>query len=117
MIARRPDEVLEELAESAAAAQQARTEADAVRAAAQRTLDDVTARQARLEADIAEYEVQYDALSAPQQQEVVAGQSMAAAPAAAAGGAAQTAVDTALARAVMPTCGAPVGRTPSTAQD
>ncbi len=117
VIARRPDEVLGELAESAAAAQQGRTEADAARAAAQRTLDDVTARQARLEADIAEYEVQYDALSAPQQQEVVAGQSMAAAPAAAAGGAAQTAVDTALARSVTPTCGAPVGRTPSTAQD
>ncbi|SHN67202.1 Cell wall-associated hydrolase, NlpC family [Geodermatophilus obscurus] len=89
-IAGHTDEVLEEVAESAAA-----------RAAAQRTLDGVTARQARLEADTAEYQAQYDALSAPQQQEVVAahaGQSVAAAPAAAAGGAAQTAVDTALAQ-------------------
>ncbi|MGY1679394.1 C40 family peptidase [Geodermatophilus sp. SYSU D01176] len=70
-------------------------------AAARRTLDDVTARQARLEADIADYQAQYDALSAPQQQEVVAahaGQPVTAAPAAAASGVAQAAVDTALAQ-------------------
>ncbi|SET04417.1 C40 family peptidase [Geodermatophilus poikilotrophus] len=100
-IAGHTDEVLGEVAESAAAAERARTEADAAQAAAQRTFDDVTTRQARLEADTVEYQAQYDALSAPQQQEVVAahaGQPVAAAPAAAASGAAQTAVDTALAQ-------------------
>ena len=99
-VAGHSDEVLGEVAESAAAAQQSRTEADAARAAAQRTLDDVTARQARLEADITQYQARYDALSAPQQEVVAAhtGQSVAAAPAAAASGAAQTAVDTALAQ-------------------
>jgi cell wall-associated NlpC family hydrolase len=100
-IAGHTDEVLGEVAASAVAAQQARTEADATQAAAQRALDDVTARQARLEADIAGYQAQYDALSAPQREEVVAahaGQSVAAAPAAAASGAAQAAVDTALAQ-------------------
>jgi cell wall-associated NlpC family hydrolase len=100
-IAGHTDAVLGQVAESAAAAQQARDEADAARTAAQRTLDDVTARQAQLEADIADYRAQYDALSAPQQQEVGAahaGLPVAAAPAAAASGVAQTAVDTALAQ-------------------
>ena len=100
-IAGHTDEVLGEVAASAVAAQQARTEADAAQTAAQRALDDVTARQARLEADIAGYQAQYDALSTPQQQEVLAshaGQSVAAAPTAAASGAAQAAVDTALAQ-------------------
>ena len=100
-IAGHTNEVLGEVAESAAAAQQARADADAAQSDAQRTLDDVTARHARLEADIADYQAQYDALSAPQQQEVVAahaGQSVPAAPAAAASGAAQIAVDTALAQ-------------------
>jgi cell wall-associated NlpC family hydrolase len=100
-IAGHTSDVLGEVAASAAAAEQAHADAGAAQTAAQRTLDDVTARQARLEADIADYQAQYDALSAPQQQEVVAahaGQSVAAAPAAAATGAAQAAVDTALAQ-------------------
>ncbi|WP_245177503.1 C40 family peptidase [Geodermatophilus sp. DF01-2] len=94
-------EVLGEVAESAAAARQARAEAETAQAAAQRTLDDVTARQTQLESDIADYQAQYDALSVPQRQEVVAtrvGQAVVAAPAAAASGAAQIAVDTALAQ-------------------
>ena len=100
-IAGHTTEVLGQVAESAAAAQQARAEADAAQSAAQRTLDDVTARQAELEADIADYQAQYDALSALQQQEVVAahvGQPVPAAPAPAASGSAQIAVDTALAQ-------------------
>jgi cell wall-associated NlpC family hydrolase len=103
-IAGHTDDVLGEVAASAAAAEQARATADAAQAAAQRTLDDVTARQTRLEADIADYQAQYDALSAPEQQVVAAhgGQSVAAAPAAAASGAAQIAVDTALAQAGDP---------------
>ena len=100
-IAGHTSDVLGEVAASAAAAEQAHADAGAAQTAAQRTLDDVTARQGRLEADIADYQAQYDALSAPQQQEVVAahaGQSVATAPAAAATGAAQAAVDTALAQ-------------------
>jgi cell wall-associated NlpC family hydrolase len=100
-IAGHTSDVLGEVAASAAAAEQAHADAGATQTTAQRTLDDVTARQARLEADIADYQAQYDALSAPQQQEVVAahtGQSVAAAPAAAATSAAQAAVDTALAQ-------------------
>ncbi|MGY1663077.1 C40 family peptidase [Geodermatophilus sp. SYSU D00705] len=102
VIAGHTTDVLAQVAESAAAAEQATTDADAAQAQAQATLDDVTARQAQLESDIADYRAQYDALSAPQQQEVVtahAGQPVAvAAPAAAASGAAQAAVDTALAQ-------------------
>ena len=100
-IAGHTDEVLGEVAASAAVAQPARAEADAAQAAAQRTLDDVTARQARLEADIVDYQARYDALSATQQQEVGAahaGQAVTAAPAATASGVAQAAVDTALAQ-------------------
>ncbi|MGY1761387.1 NlpC/P60 family protein [Geodermatophilus sp. SYSU D00779] len=100
-IAGHTDDVLGEVAASAAEAERAHADADAAQTAARRTLDEVTARQARLEADIADYQAQYDALSAPQQQEVVAahaGRPVPAAPAAAATGAAQAAVDTALAQ-------------------
>ena len=100
-IAGHTDDVLGEVTASAAQAERAHADADAAQTAAQRMLDDVTARQARLEADIAAYQAQYDALSAPQQQEVVAahaGRPVTAAPAAAATGAAQAAVDTALAQ-------------------
>ncbi|MGY1624105.1 C40 family peptidase [Geodermatophilus sp. SYSU D00965] len=101
-IAGHTNDVLADVAESAAAAERAQQEADAARAQAQASLDDVTARQAQLEADIADYQAQYAALSVPQQQEVVtahAGQAVAApAPAPAASGSAQAAVDTALAQ-------------------
>ncbi|MGY1691760.1 C40 family peptidase [Geodermatophilus sp. SYSU D01105] len=101
-IAGHTNEVLAEVARSAGAAEQAQQDADAAAAQAQATLDDVTARQEQLEADIADYQAQYAALSAPQQQEVVtahAGQAVAAAaPAPASSGAAQAAVDTALAQ-------------------
>ena len=61
---------------------------------------------------------QHDALSAPQQQEVVvahAGQAVTAAPATAASGVARTAVDTALAQVGDAYVWVPAGRTPSTA--
>jgi cell wall-associated NlpC family hydrolase len=102
LIAGHTTDVLVDVAETAAAAEQARTDAGTAQAQAQRTLDEVTARQAQLEADIADYQAQYDALSAPQQQEVLtahAGASVpAAAPAPASSGTAQAAVDTALAQ-------------------
>ncbi|MGK5113438.1 MULTISPECIES: C40 family peptidase [unclassified Geodermatophilus] len=102
VIAGHAGDVLTDVATRAAAAEQARAGADAAQAAAQQALDEVTARQAGLEADIADYRAQYDALSAPQQQLVQtahSGQAVpAAAPAPAASGAAQAAVDTALAQ-------------------
>ena len=49
------EQVLGEVVRSAAA-QQARVDADAARAAVQRTLDDATARQAALEGDIADHQ-------------------------------------------------------------
>jgi cell wall-associated NlpC family hydrolase len=64
--------VLADVAESAVAAEQTRTAADAAQAAAQRTLEDVTAQQARLESDIADYQAQYHALSALEQEAVAA---------------------------------------------
>jgi hypothetical protein len=86
-------EVVTEQAPTRPASAAERARADAAQAAAQRTLDDVTARQTRLEADIVDHQAQYDALSAPQQQVVAAhaGRSVAAAPS----GAAQIAVDAA----------------------
>jgi cell wall-associated NlpC family hydrolase len=102
VIAGHTNDVLVDVLESAAAADRAQADADTAQAQAQRTLDEIAARQTQLEADIADYQAQYAALSAPQQQEVVtahAGQAVATpAPAAAAGGAAQAAVDTALAQ-------------------
>ncbi|MFW3170745.1 C40 family peptidase [Geodermatophilus sp. CPCC 206100] len=95
-------DVLAQVAESATAAERAQADADAAAAAARGALDEVTARQSGLEADIADYRGQYAALSAPQQQQVQTAHSgqpvAAAAPAPAASGAAQAAVDTALAQ-------------------
>ncbi|MGY1603386.1 C40 family peptidase [Geodermatophilus sp. SYSU D00815] len=107
-IAGHTTEALDQVAEAADAAEQARDEADAAAAEAQQTLAGIEAQEAELESDIADYQAQYDRLTAAQQQQVVAahgGESLAApAPAAAvapsAGGsaAAQTAVSTALAQ-------------------
>jgi cell wall-associated NlpC family hydrolase len=94
-----------EVAEVAAAAdeaEKAQTAADEAEAAAQKSYDDIAAQQKDLEAKIADYQRQYDALSAPQQQQVLAVQSgdTQAVPSAvvAASSAAQKAVDTALAQ-------------------
>jgi peptidoglycan DL-endopeptidase CwlO len=103
-IAGHTDEILAEVNTAAQAAAQAKTDADAAAATAEQTLSDVTARQADLTADIADYQAQYDALSVVQQQVVVeqhAGPALVApAPASveAPSEAAQVAVDTALAQ-------------------
>jgi len=86
------------VADQAKQAKQAATEAEAK---AQKSYDEIAAQQKALEAKIAEYQQQYAALTAPQQQQVVAthGDAQPApAPMAvvAASGAAQKAVDTAL---------------------
>jgi cell wall-associated NlpC family hydrolase len=70
-IAGHADDILSAVSAAAEAAAQAKSDADAAAAAAQQTLDDITARQADLTAEIADYQAQYDALSAAQQQEVV----------------------------------------------
>jgi peptidoglycan DL-endopeptidase CwlO len=100
-------DVLQQVSAAADAAAQARDAADAARDRAQRSLDEVTARQAGLAADIADYQRQYAALSAPQRQQVDTanathgGQALAtpaAASVVARSGAAQAAVNTALAQ-------------------
>ena len=65
------DQVLAQVTAAAQAAEQAKADADAATVAAQATLDDVTARQRDLDGRIADYQAQYAALSAVQQQEVV----------------------------------------------
>jgi cell wall-associated NlpC family hydrolase len=113
-IAGHTHDVVDEVSQAAEAADEARDEADRATAAAQQTLADIEGKQAGLEKDIADYQHQYDALTAAQQQQVAeahggsTGSARAAAPApapaAAAGSviapsaAAQAAVDTALAQ-------------------
>jgi cell wall-associated NlpC family hydrolase len=103
-IAGHTNDVVTQVSGAADAAEQARAEAAKATDTAQRALDDVTARQADLEAQIADYQQQYDALSAPQQAQVVqagAGNSVVAPPVGsvvAGSGAAQAAVNTALAQ-------------------
>ena len=102
-IAGHTSEALAEVAEAGEQAEKARAAADEATEKAQEAYDEIKAQQAALEADIADYQRQFDALSAPQQQEVVeahGGTAVAvpAAPVAAASGAAQVAVDTALAQ-------------------
>ncbi|MGY1807499.1 NlpC/P60 family protein [Blastococcus sp. SYSU D00669] len=107
-IAGHTTEAIEEVAEAAAAAEDARGEADAAAAEAQQTLDAIEAQEAELQADIADYQEQYDQLTAAQQQQVAAAHGSeslaapavapAAAPAAGGSAAAQTAVSTALAQ-------------------
>jgi cell wall-associated NlpC family hydrolase len=101
-IAGHADEVLAQVTASARAAQQAKADADAAAATAQQTLDDITAKQADLTANIADYQAQYDALSVEQQQQVAEEQAgpalQAPATVTASSEAAQVAVDTALAQ-------------------
>jgi cell wall-associated NlpC family hydrolase len=101
-IAGHTSDVLAQVGAAATAAQQAKADADAATAAAQRTLDDVTAKKADLTAEAADYQAQYDALSAVQQRAVVtetAGPVLEApAEVVASSDAAQVAVDTAMAQ-------------------
>jgi cell wall-associated NlpC family hydrolase len=101
-IAGHTGDVIAQAAAAAQAAQQAKATADAAAADAQRTLDDVTARQADLKAQIADYQAQYDSLTAAQQQAVVtehAGPVLEApATVVASSSVAQTVVDTAMAQ-------------------
>ena len=92
-----------EVAEAAQAADRAQTEADEAQAEAQKAVDSIAAQQDELEDQIADYQRQYDALSAPQQEEVArahGGEAVAAVPSGvvAPSSAAQAAVDTALAQ-------------------
>jgi cell wall-associated NlpC family hydrolase len=111
-IAGHTNQVVDQVSQAADAAEAARAEADEAAAKAQRTLDGIEAQEAELEEQIADYQEQYDRLSAAQRQQVAeshGGQALAApavapavapaaAPAAGGSAAAQTAVNTALAQ-------------------
>jgi cell wall-associated NlpC family hydrolase len=64
------DAILTQVSEASRAAEEAKTTAEAAAAAAQRTLDDVTARQAHLQSEITDYQAQYAALTAAEQEAV-----------------------------------------------
>ncbi|MGY1804603.1 NlpC/P60 family protein [Blastococcus sp. SYSU D00922] len=94
---------LAEVADAADAAESAQADAAEARAAAQKAVDDIAAQQEELEGDIADYQRQYDALTAPQQAQVARAHGGTEAQAVPSGvvapsGAAQVAVDTALAQ-------------------
>ncbi|WP_104524232.1 C40 family peptidase [Blastococcus atacamensis] len=102
-IAGHTSKVLGEVALAAENAEESREAADAAASEAERAIDEIAAQQADLEARIADYQRQYDALSAPQQ--AVVAQAHGGADSqpmptqvVAASGAAQVAVDTALAQ-------------------
>ena len=101
-IAGHTTDVLTQVTAAAAAAQQAKDDADAAAAAAQGTLRDITAKKAALNAQVADYKAQYAALSAQQQKVVVEQQAgpvlQAPAKVVADSTSAQSAVDTALAQ-------------------
>lgn len=105
-IAGHTNTVVQQASSAATSAKQSQATADQAEAAAKKDLDDVTSKQADLQAKIADYQRQYDALTAPQQQQVQtarSGPSVAPPTAvAAASGAAQVAVNTALAQVGKP---------------
>jgi cell wall-associated NlpC family hydrolase len=107
-IAGHQSEVLTQASADARAAQKARAQADDAATTAKKTLDEVTAKQQQLQSQISDYQRQYAALTAPQQQAVsraTAGSPVSAAPAApvaASSQAAQVAVSTALAQVGKP---------------
>jgi cell wall-associated NlpC family hydrolase len=72
MVAGHQNELLDRAAAAGVTAAQAQTVAQESAAAAQRTYDDVTAQQADLEAQIADYRAVYDRLSAQEQQAALA---------------------------------------------
>jgi cell wall-associated NlpC family hydrolase len=94
--------VVDQVSQAADRAQQAQATAETAARDAQRTLDEITAKQKELESRKADYQRQYDRLSRPQRQIVATLHSgVAAAPPAvvrASGPAAQAAVNTALAQ-------------------
>ena len=69
-IAGHTNDVVIQVSDAAKAAQQAREQANQTAKAAQQKLDDVSAQQGDLESQIADYQRQYNALSAAQQQQV-----------------------------------------------
>jgi cell wall-associated NlpC family hydrolase len=101
-IAGHTNDVVNEVALAADQATSAQTAADEAEATAQHEYDDIAAQQTALESQIADYQAQYAALSAPQQQAVSRAHAGAAQPVpssvAAPSGAAQVAVNTALAQ-------------------
>jgi cell wall-associated NlpC family hydrolase len=101
-IAGHTNEQVAQIAVAADAAEQAQATADEAEALAQKSYDDIAAQQKDLEAKIADYQRQYAALTAPQQQQVLAahGGDTQAVPSGviAPSAAAQQAVDTALAQ-------------------
>jgi cell wall-associated NlpC family hydrolase len=107
-IAGHQTEVLTQASADARTAQTARAKAEDAAATAKKTLDQVTAEQQQLQSQISDYQSQYAALTAPQQQAVsraAAGSPVAAAPAGpvtANSQAAQIAVNTALAQVGKP---------------
>ncbi|NEM06584.1 C40 family peptidase [Geodermatophilus normandii] len=88
-IAGHTSSVLDQVSQAAAAAQQAQADADEAEAAAQRTLDDLSAREDRLEDDIADYQAQVAALTEAERQAALAAQEAGRAAAAAAAAAAE----------------------------
>ncbi|MGY1779352.1 C40 family peptidase [Geodermatophilus sp. SYSU D01036] len=66
--------VLDQVNEAAAAARQAQADAEAAEAEAQRTLDDLSAQEAQLQDDIADYQAQFAALTEAQRQAALAAQ-------------------------------------------
>jgi cell wall-associated NlpC family hydrolase len=100
-IAGHTNEQVAEVAAAADTAAKAQATADEAQATAQKSYDDIAAQQKDLEAKIADYQRQYAALTAPQQQKVLAvGGDTQAVPSGvvAPSAAAQKAVDTALAQ-------------------
>ncbi len=101
-IAGHTNDVVGEVALFADKAESAQAAADAAEAEAKKVLDDITAQQRTLESQMAEYQREYAALSAPQQEQVARahGGETVAAPSGvvASSAAAQAAVDTALAQ-------------------
>jgi cell wall-associated NlpC family hydrolase len=102
VIAEHTDEVLGEVSAAADEAQSARAEAETATTEAREAVEEIRDQQRDLEARIADFEEQYEALSAAGQTQVdqAHGGTAVAAPAAAAApsGAAQSAVDTAMAQ-------------------
>ena len=102
-IAGHTSQQLLEVAEASEVAADAQETADEAEAQAQRAVDEIAAQQDELGGKIADYQRQYDALSAPQQAQVArahGGEPVAAVPSGviAPSAAAQVAVDTALAQ-------------------
>src|SRR4051812_18649246 len=101
--------VLDQATSRAKAAAKAQAKADEAAATAKKTLDAITTKQSQLQSQISDYQKQYAALTAPQQQavsRVTAGKAVAAAPVAApvaaSSQAAAIAVQTALAQVGKP---------------